>query len=59
MEKELQKTKIKENPYKDIFVFLDRICPFCGSPIAEREITDGKRILVCTNPLCNFLQKKK
>ncbi|ADU96847.1 DNA topoisomerase type IA zn finger domain protein [Thermovibrio ammonificans] len=42
-------------PYPDLFVFVDRICPVCGSPLSVKRV-NGKEFVTCTNNRCNYFE---
>jgi len=51
--KNLQKTVF--TPYPELFTFLDRFCPMCGSPVSVKR-TEKLEALVCTDPKCPYYQ---
>ena len=49
----LRKETLIEIPYS--FVYVDRICPYCSSPVGLKTTPDGKlKVEVCTNENCPY-----
>jgi len=44
--------------YPDLFVFVDRFCPLCGTPVSVKVVSGGE-VKVCLNPECPYLQTEE
>jgi len=45
--------KIAFTPYPELFTFLDRFCPLCGSPVSVKKVGELE-VLVCTDSKCPY-----